>query len=57
MPSQVAPTPIRHAAATAQPTLVVRRSAVAAGPISRAVDKMAPTASDDRPTARARASM
>jgi len=39
-------TPIRHAAAAAQPGALTRRSATAAGPISSAVDSTAPTASE-----------
>ena len=41
----------------AQPNRLVSRSALAAGPISSAVERMAPMASAERPTATARATM
>ena len=40
-----------------QPNRLVSLSALAAGPMSKAVERMAPMASDDRPTAAARATM
>ena len=44
MPSQVAATPIRQATAAAQPTRLVRRSAVAAGPFAFATNYATPVA-------------
>ena len=56
MPSQVAHADqARGGHRRAEPPGEAQRGA--AGPISSAVDRIAPTASDDRPTARARASM
>ena len=55
MPSHVAPTPMAAATTMAVPVRLVRRSAVAAGPMSSAVDKMAPMVMAESDTASARA--
>ncbi len=53
MPIQVAAVPMAAAAAIALPGLLASRSAVAAGPISSAVDSTAPIATADSETATA----
>src|ERR1022692_99505 len=53
MPSQVATSPMIAAQIIARPGLLVRRSAVAAGPTSSAVLRIAPMVSADSATARA----
>src|SRR5215472_11684054 len=53
MPSHVVTRPMRTAQAMARPGLLVNRSAVAAGPISRAVLRIAPMVSADSDTATA----
>ena len=55
MPSQVAAIPMAAAIAIARPGLLVRRSAVAAGPISSAVPRIAPMLSAASATATASA--
>ena len=58
MPSRVVATPRTQAATMAPRTILrVTRSAVAAGPMSRAVDRIDPMAMEDRPTATAMANM
>ncbi len=52
MPPQVAPRPITIASRIARPGWRARRSAVAAGPISRAVERMAPIVMAESVTAR-----
>jgi hypothetical protein len=57
MPTNVATMPSAQAATIAVPIVLVTRSAVAAGPMSSAVERMVPMAMEDRPTDTARASM
>ena len=57
MPSQVVEMPRPQAITIAVRRLRVTRRAVAAGPMSRAVERIDPTAMDDRPTETARESM
>ena len=57
MPSHVVATPRMQAATIAVRRLRVRRTAVAAGPMSSAVERIDPMAMDERPTETASASM
>ena len=55
MPAQQANTPTAAATATATPVRVATRRAMAAGPINRAVERIAPIVTADIDTASARA--